>query len=47
MKFKIKIQFYDGRIKSWVGEPDYYLLHSALEHCVIKSFQVTLMPYQI
>ena len=45
MKFKIKIQFYDGRTPSWEGEPDYYLLHLALEKCVIKSFEVTQIPF--
>ena len=45
MKFKIKIQLYDGRIESWEGEPDYYLLHSALEKCNIKSFTISEIPY--
>lgn len=45
MKFKIKTQHYDGHIQSWEGEPDYYLLHLALEKCVIKSFEVTLIPF--
>lgn len=45
MKFKIKTQFYDGHIQSWEGEPDYYLLHRALEKCEIKSFEVTLIPF--
>lgn len=45
MKFKIKIQLYDGTTQSWEGEPDYYLLHSALENCKIYSFEVTLISF--
>lgn len=46
MKFKIKIQFYDGHIQSWEGVPDYFLLHEDLEKCEIKSFEISQIPYQ-
>lgn len=45
MRFKIKIQFYDGHIQSWEGEPDYFLLSGALENCKIKSFEISQIPY--
>ena len=46
MKLKIKIQFSDGHIQSWEGEPDYFFLNRSLEKCQIKSFEVSQIPYQ-
>ena len=46
MNYKIRIQKANGKFYSWVGQPDYYSLHRALEKCEIKSFEISQIPFQ-
>lgn len=44
MNFWIKVTDCNGRTSSWVGDPDYYALHRALEKCEIKYFEISQIP---